>query len=64
MSAAPDLEHVVRLPRPGGRKLFLSHRIPAGSAPAECPRRARLLFAGALFGAVPAAGMRRGAPSL
>jgi hypothetical protein len=25
--SAPDLEHVVRLPRPGGRKLFPSHRI-------------------------------------
>ena len=23
---APDIEHVVRLPRPGGRKLFPSHR--------------------------------------
>jgi hypothetical protein len=24
--SAPDLEHVYRLPRPGGRKLFPSHR--------------------------------------
>jgi hypothetical protein len=26
-SSAPDLEHVVPLPRPGGRKLFPSHRV-------------------------------------
>jgi hypothetical protein len=25
-SSAPDLEHVLRFPRPGGRKLFPSHR--------------------------------------
>lgn len=25
-SAAPDLEHIVPLPRPGGRRLFPSHR--------------------------------------
>ena len=24
--SAPDIEHIVRLPRPGGRKLFPSHR--------------------------------------
>lgn len=27
-SSAPDLEHVLPLPRPGGRKLFPSHRWP------------------------------------
>jgi hypothetical protein len=25
-ACSPDLEHVVRLPRPGGRKLFPTHR--------------------------------------
>ena len=25
-AASPDVEHVVRLPRPGGRKLFPTHR--------------------------------------
>jgi hypothetical protein len=25
-ASAPDLEHVLRIPRPGGRKLFPSHR--------------------------------------
>src|SRR5918911_5497550 len=37
-AAAPDLEHVLRLPRPGGRKLFPSHRFRgwhrAGGVPA------------------------------
>src|SRR4051812_5292126 len=28
LASAPDLEHVIRLPRPGGRKLFPSHRVP------------------------------------
>jgi hypothetical protein len=28
-SSVPDLEHVLPLPRPGGRKLFPSHRWPA-----------------------------------
>ena len=27
VASAPDLEHVLPLPRPGGRKLFPSHRI-------------------------------------
>jgi|SRR5581483_5817762 len=26
-AALPDLEHVVRLPRPGGRKLYPTHRV-------------------------------------
>jgi hypothetical protein len=26
-SSAPDLEHVLRLPRPGGRKLYPTHRV-------------------------------------
>ena len=36
--AAPDLEHVLPLPRPGGRKLFPTHRVEgwhrAGGIPA------------------------------
>jgi hypothetical protein len=49
-SAAPDLEHVLRLPRPGGRKLFPSHwtRHPPGGVSATV----QLLAAGALLGAV------------
>ncbi|MBA2359725.1 MAG: hypothetical protein H0V79_02105 [Actinobacteria bacterium] len=58
-SAAPDLEHVVRLPRPGGRKLFPSHRIPGWHRPGGISAEAQLFLAGALFGAVFAAGFRR-----
>lgn len=49
-STAPDLEHVVRLPRPGGRKLFPSHRIPGFHRPGGISASAQLLIAGALLG--------------
>ena len=58
-SAAPDLEHVVRLPRPGGRKLFPSHRIPGWHRPGGISARAQLLIAGILLGAVLADGAAR-----
>lgn len=58
-STAPDLEHVIRLPRPGGRKLFPSHRIPGWHRPGGLTVEAQLLIAGALFGAVLASGFRR-----
>ena len=51
-SAAPDLEHVVRLPRPGGRKLFPSHRNPGWHSPGGVSATVQLLVAGALLGAV------------
>lgn len=51
-STAPDLEHVIRLPRPGGRKLFPSHRIPGWHRPGGLTAEAQLLIAGFLFGAV------------
>jgi hypothetical protein len=56
-SSLPDVEHVVRLPRPGGRKLFPSHRIPGWHRPGGLSASAQLLIAGALFGAVLAAGV-------
>jgi len=58
-SAAPDLEHVLRLPRPGGRKLFPSHRIPGWHRPGGLTAGTQLLLAGALFGAVLASGLKR-----
>jgi hypothetical protein len=58
-SSAPDIEHVVRLPRPGGRKLFPSHRIPGWHRPGGLTTETQLLIAGALLGAVLAAGFRR-----
>ena len=51
-SAAPDLEHVLPLPRPGGRKLFPSHRIPGWHRPGGLSANAQLFLAGLLFGAV------------
>ena len=51
-SSAPDVEHVLRLPRPGGRKLFPTHRIPGWHRPGGVSARAQLLVAGTLFGIV------------
>jgi hypothetical protein len=58
-SSVPDIEHVVRLPRPGGRKLFPSHRIPGWHRPGGLTTETQLLIAGALLGAVLAAGFKR-----
>ena len=58
-SAAPDLEHVLPLPKPGGRKLFPSHRIPGWHRPGGISANAQLLIAGALLGAVLASGLKR-----
>ena len=49
-SSAPDIEHAVRLPRPGGRKLFPSHRIPGWHHEGGLPAWAQLLAAGAIVG--------------
>jgi hypothetical protein len=57
-SAAPDVEHLVRLPRPGGRKLFPSHRVPGFHRPGGVPASVQLLVAGALLGVVLGAGLR------
>jgi hypothetical protein len=51
-STAPDLEHAVRLPRPGGRKLFPSHRIPGFQRPGGVSVSTQLLVAGVLLGLV------------
>ena len=58
-AAAPDLEHVIPLPRPGGRKLFPSHRIPGWHRPGGLTVETQLLIAGILLGSVLAAGFRR-----
>jgi hypothetical protein len=58
-SVVPDVEHVLRLPRPGGRKLFPSHRIPGWHRPGGLTAEAQLLIAGALLGSILAAGFRR-----
>jgi hypothetical protein len=58
-ASVPDLEHVIRFPRPGGRKLFPSHRVPGWHRPGGISAPAQLLVAGMLFGAVLGAGLRR-----
>jgi hypothetical protein len=50
--SAPDLEHVVRLPRPGGRKLFPSHRFRGWHHSGGLPDWVQLLAAGVLLGLV------------
>jgi hypothetical protein len=57
-SAAPDIEHVLRLPRPGGRKLFPSHRFHGWHRAGGLPAGLQLLAAGVLAGVV--AGRGRG----
>jgi hypothetical protein len=51
-SSAPDLEHIIRFPRPGGRKLFPSHRFHGWHRPGGVPAWAQLLAAGVLLGTV------------
>jgi hypothetical protein len=46
----PDIEHVLRLPQPGGRKLFPSHRVRGWHRSGGLPTSAQLLAAGVLLG--------------
>ena len=56
-SSAPDLEHVVRLRRAGGRKLFPTHRFRGLHRRGGVRAWVQLLVAGAIVGAT--IGMRR-----
>lgn len=49
-ASSPDIEHVVCLPRPGGRKLFPSHRFHGWHRSGGVPVPAQLLLAGFLIG--------------
>ena len=49
-SSAPDLEHVLPLPRPGGRSLFPSHRFAGWHREGGFPAWAQLFAAGAIVG--------------
>jgi hypothetical protein len=51
-ASSPDLEHMIRMPRPGGRKLFPSHRVHGWHRAGGLPAWLQLLAAGALIGAV------------
>ncbi len=47
-----DLEHVLHLPRPGGRKLFPSHRNEGWHNRGGVPAWVQLVAAGAIIGAL------------
>jgi hypothetical protein len=49
-AAAPDLEHIWSLPRPGGRKLFPSHRFASWHREGGVPVWLQLLVAAAILG--------------
>lgn len=51
-AASPDLEHIIRLPRPGGRKLFPSHRLHGWHRADGLPAWLQVLAAGVILGAV------------
>jgi hypothetical protein len=46
--AAPDLEHVLRLPRPGGRELYPSHRVEGWHREGGVPAWAQVIAAGVI----------------
>jgi hypothetical protein len=50
--AAPDLEHVLPLPRPGGRELYPSHRIEGWHQEGGVPAWAQLAAAGVIVALV------------
>jgi hypothetical protein len=49
-ASSPDLEHVLHLPRPGGRKLFPSHRLHGWHRSGGISAPAQLVLAGFLIG--------------
>jgi len=49
-ASCPDLEHVLRFPRPGGRKLFPSHRLRGWHRSGGLSAPVQLLLAGFLIG--------------
>lgn len=58
--SVPDLEHVLSLPRPGGRKLFPSHRVRGWHRAGGVSTTTQLLAAGVLLGFFLAAPATRG----
>ena len=49
-ASSPDVEHMFRLPRPGGRKLFPSHRVKRWHRAGGLPAWLQVLAAGVLVG--------------
>jgi hypothetical protein len=58
-SALPDAEHVLPVPRVGGRKLFPSHRYPGWHVPGGVPAGLQVVVAGAVLSGLIAAGLAR-----
>jgi hypothetical protein len=58
-SALPDAEHVLPFPRPGGKKLFPSHRLTGWHMPGGVPASVQVLAAGAILGGLVATGLGR-----
>jgi hypothetical protein len=50
--AAPDLEHVLPLPQPGGRKLYPTHRVEGWHRSGGIPAWAQLAAAGVILAVV------------
>jgi hypothetical protein len=48
-ASVPDVEHVVNLPQPGGRKLFPSHRVEGWHRAGGIPAWAQLAAAGTIL---------------
>jgi hypothetical protein len=46
--AAPDLEHILPLPRPGGRELYPSHRVEGWHREGGVPAWAQVIAAGVI----------------
>jgi hypothetical protein len=51
-SSVPDLEHILPLPRPGGRKLFPAHRLEGWHRAGGIPAWAQLVAAGVILATV------------
>lgn len=51
-ASVEDIEHVLRMPRPGGRKLFPSHRIDGWHNRGGFPAWLQLIAAGAIIAAL------------
>jgi hypothetical protein len=59
-ASAPDLEHVLPLPRPGGKKLFPTHRVAGWHRTGGVSTGAQLVAAGVIVGLLVRRPERRG----